>query len=215
MNNDATADIPRWITGRALAALAQRGLREGDRFTSRDLMAWVPELSGRPNAWSVSKPLVAMGFVTASVACSETEPGQTHGTYTLTRAGAQAIAAAAAGARFASGPRGPHGKNRSVPRAAFVSRLWALLRARQMLDTDSAAALLVDAGDDAAVRRAAATAKRYFHRWAQLGVVQESARRLPNGCKRWVLIKDVGPTPPAWTPKARARRDQTTAQGAA
>ncbi len=192
-----------WITGPTLAALAARGLRERDTFTSADLMVWVPQLKGKPNAWSASKPLVEMGFVTATTRLSDNAESQ--GVYTVTKSGAAAILAAGSGRQLKSGPKGPHGKNRAIQAGAFISRLWALLRARRMLDSETAAATLVDAGRDDEVRKAAGTAKRYFHRWAQIGVVKESARRLPNGCKRYVLVRDVGPVPPAWTPKAQRR----------
>ncbi len=191
----------RWTSAAVLVAMAARGLGKGSTFTSTQLRAWVPGLREGNRFKRAMATLEANQFVTFRM---HTEPGnaQSHAVYTVTPTGAEAIKAAASGVVRKSGPKGPHGKNRVVPPNTFAARLWALMRARQMLDTATAAATLVDAGQD--VDTAAKTAQRYLARWASTGALAVSKQRLACGCKRYVLVKD-SPTPPAWTDKAKAR----------
>lgn len=200
-------DSVRWVTGATLAALAARGLGKGAVFTSRDLRQWIPQLKSNSLGHAV-ETLIASGFVEHSRRVVAGSQAETLGHYTVTPQGDEAIKAAMGGASFKSGPKGPHSKDRLVPAQSFAFRLWALMRARRMLDSDSAAATLVDAGED--VAKAAKNAQRYFKRWASTGAIQESKHRLQGGRKRYVLVADCGPTPPAWTPKARARRSASS-----
>lgn len=191
----------RWTSAAVLVTLAARGLGKGDTFTSTQLRAWVPGLGEGNRFKRAMATLEANQFFTFRM---HTEPGnaQSHAVYTVTPTGAEAIKAAASGAIRKSGPKGPHGKDRVVPPNTFAARLWALMRARRMLDTETAAATLVDAGQD--VSKAARTAQRYLARWTSTGALAISKQRLPSGCKRYVLVTD-SPTPPAWTDKAKAR----------
>lgn len=201
-NQSAGEDL-RWTSAAVLVALAERGLKAGDSFTSRQLRAWVPQFrSGQRMKYSM-ETLSGNGYV-RSAPCFDKKSCQNFTTYTITSTGAEAIKSAAAGRQLKSGPKGPHSQNRAVPPTTFAARLWSLMRARGMLDTETAAATLVDAGGDVAT--AAKNAQRYFARWASAGALTESSHRLPGGRKRYVLVKDSGPTPPAWTPKAKARR---------
>lgn len=203
----ATADDGdvRWVAAAVLRALAERGIAKGQQFTSNDLRAWVPGLKVRAKLKHANATLIASGFVNHNM---HVVGATSMGRYTLTAAGLEAVKAAAAGQQLRSGPKGPHSVDRTVGEGTFAARLWRLLRARQMLDTGTAAETLVDAGsDDSAVDRAAKTAQRYLARWASTGAVKESAQRLANGRKRYVLITDT-PNPPAWTPKAKARSAQ-------
>lgn len=196
------AEDLRWISAAVLVALAARGMGAGDSFTGATLRQWVPQLgkAGRAFGYAVHT-LTRNDFIT-----SNRQPpgpgGETVVLYSITRTGAEAIKAAASGALHRSGPKGPHSKDRAVPANTFAVRLWALMRARQVLDSETAAATLVDAGDD--VAKATETARTYLARWACAGALTVSARRLPRGVKRYVLVKD-SPTPPAWTTKAKAR----------
>lgn len=204
----------RWTSAAVLVALAERGLKAGDSCTSRQLRAWVPQLRTGQRLKHAAETLSGNGYLKAKPGL-DAKTGVSFTTYTITSTGAEAVKAAAAGKQLKSGPKGPHGQDRAVPPTTFAARLWALMRARGMLDTDTAAATLVDAGGDVAT--AAKTAQRYFARWASTGALAESAQRLPGGRKRYVLVKDCGPNPPAWTPKAQARRaapDQPTTTAA-
>lgn len=202
----------RWTSAAVLVALAARKMSAGQQFTQDDLRAWVPQLAEGKRTKHALCTLTQNGLITSKL---HHQPGTPDviATYTLTTAGGEAIKAAADGQRLTSGPRGPHSKDRAVPRTTFAARLWALLRARQMLDTETAAATLVDAGGDVAT--AAKTAQRYLARWASTGALAVSAQRMANGCKRYVLVKDPGPIPPAWTEKARQRAESRTLKGAA
>ncbi len=191
----------RWTSAAVLVALAARGFTAGKRFTNKELREWVPQLKAGHRFKHAVETLADNAFIT-SERLPFIEAADMLVLYTVTKTGAEAIKAAAGGALRKSGPKGPHGKDRTVPLDTFAARLWALMRARQMLDTESAAATLVDAGGDVAT--AAKTAQRYLARWASTGALAESKHRLPGGCKRYVLVQD-SPTPPAWTPKAKAR----------
>lgn len=201
----ATEEDLRWTSAAVLVALAARGLDKGDTFTSTQLRAWVPALKEGNRFKRAMATLEANQFFSYRM---HTEPGsaQSQAVYTVTTTGAEAIKAAASGTVRKSGPKGPHGKNRAVPPSTFAARLWALMRARQMLDTETAAATLVDAGQD--VAKAAKTAQRYLARWSSTGALAVSKQRMPGGCKRYVLLKD-SPEPPAWTEKAKARAAAT------
>jgi predicted MarR family transcription regulator len=200
----STVPDSHWVVNAVLDALAQRGLsRAGARFTSQDLCAWLPDLKRatkrRTNATST---LCRLGVVTHKLGV---DGADTVVTYTVTAAGAEAIARVAAGQRHRSGPKGPRDKRRVPDGDSFVQRLWTLFRANKLLDADSAASLLVDAGGD--VKTAARTARRYFHRWAQGGYAEESTRRVgavgpSNGFKRYALINDCGPIAPSTGKKA-------------
>lgn len=195
----------RWTSAAVLVALAARGFTAGQQFMSGQLRSWVPQLQKSHRLKHAVETLKDNGFISSRM---QTEPGsaQSQAVYTVTTTGAEAIKAAASGTVRKSGPKGPHGKRRAVPPSTFAARLWALMRARQMLDTETAAATLVDAGQD--VAKAAKTAQRYLARWSSTGALAVSKQRMPGGCKRYVLLKD-SPEPPAWTEKAKARAAAT------
>ena len=77
----------------------------------------------------------------------------------------------------------------------FSTRLWSLLRIRTVLTANQAASILVDA--DSNVGKAERSASQHLQRWHRLAphAVAESAQRV-EGQKRYVLVKDLGPTPP-------------------
>ncbi|MBX3588831.1 MAG: hypothetical protein KF796_19540 [Ramlibacter sp.] len=203
--NAPGADDLRWVTAAALAAMAARGLRQGSVFTSADLDAWVPQLKLQRKRATATTRLCALGVVTCERRV-DVASGQTIGEYTVTKQGAEAIRATVAGHVHKSGPKGPHAQRKAVQPHTFVARLWALMRARKLLDAETAAATLVDAGGD--VSQAAKTARRYFHRWVDAGALAESAQRVnahgtSNGFKRYVLVNDCGPVPPHCPPKKK------------
>lgn len=210
-NLQQPAENLHWTSAAVLFALASKKMEAGQTFTKADLHAWVPGLSDGQRTKHALHTLMQNGLITSEL-YSLPVTLIAVATYTVTVAGAEAIKAAADGQRLTSGPRGPHSKDRAVPRTTFAARLWALMRARQMLDTETAAATLVDAGND--VAKAAKTAQRYLARWAKTGALAVSAQRMANGCKRYVLVKDIGPVPPAWTEKARQRAKAQTLKGA-
>ncbi len=201
----STVPDSHWVVNTILEVLARQGMgKAGARFTSQDLCVWLPDLKRatkrRTNATST---LCRLGIVTHKAGVDE--GATTVVTYTVTAAGAEAIARVAAGQRHRSGPKGPQDKRREPDSDSFVQRLWTLFRAKKLLDADSAASLLVDAGDD--VQKAAHTARRYFHRWVQSGHAFERNYRVgavgsSNGFKSYALVHDCGPVPPSTGKKA-------------
>lgn len=203
-----TGEDLRWTTGAVLLALGTRDLGKGQTFNSAQLAKWVPQLGVLKRRRYATHKLLEMGFVTARNQFTDEAKTDLIGHYTITEAGEAAIQAAMDGIVPRSGPRCGHGATRRPAPDSFVNRLWALFRARQIIDSDTAASTLVDAGGD--VIKARETASRYLNRWTKAGVCQESAQRVnavgtSRGFKRYVLVNDCGPTPPDWTARARTR----------
>lgn len=191
-----------WVTSTLLLAMAERQLKKGDTFTSNDMRQWAPAFRNEASRKTAAATLQTFGFVTFCMALE----GQAHtaARYTVTAEGQAAIEAAALGKVRKSGPKGPHTGERAPPHpSSFVARLWALLRARKMVDSETAASTLTDAGEDVAV--AQKTAQRYLRRWEVAGAVQESRLRTASNCKRYVLVQDRT-TPPPWTAADKARK---------
>lgn len=208
-----TSDI-RWTTGAVLLALAAQKLRTGDSFTANQLGQWVPGVKHPGRMRYVTLKLQELGFVTAGQKLEQpadsTAPAALLNRYTLTATGAAAAKAAASGNVPKSGPKGQHSTTRVPEPGSLVARLWSLVRARKIIDSESAACTLMDAGDNSDIARTQATVSRYLNRWAKAGVLQEGALRVRGqgknpGYKRYVLVTDVGPRPPIWTPTARAK----------
>lgn len=189
----------RWVTAKALVALAALGFKAGQTFTSGDLAGWARSLTSAQRVNATTR-LCALGFVSHQVKIlREAEQDVRADVYTVTAEGAAAIEAAFMGHVRKSGPKSTRKPN-PVPAGALVTRLWALLRIRHATDSDSAAQLLCDAGQDFEQTRA--TVRKYLRRWCAAGSLVESSRRIgpqghSNGVKRYVLVKD-SPTPPAW-----------------
>lgn len=200
-----------WVTSTVLLAMAERKLKKGDSFTSNDMRQWAPAFRNEPSRKTAAATLQAFGFVTHRMALEGSANTVAH--YTLTAEGQAALEAAALGHQRKSGPKGPHTAERAAPRpTSFVARLWSLLRARKMVDSETAASTLVDAGEDVAV--AQKTAQRYLRRWEIAGAVQESRLRTASNCKRYVLVKDRL-TPPNWTSADKARKASATPKATA
>lgn len=188
----------RWTTGAVLQALGGHGLGMGDSFRSGELAEWMPRMK-REQRWEVTKRLADQGLLKARMHYVDNFATR-EGIYTITAAGAAAIEAAMAGELPRSGPKGTHPSHvRPAAPDSFAARLWALLRMRQVIDSETAACTLVDAGED--VKKARRKANHYLRNWCAIGVITESAQRVnqvgnSNGNKRYVLTNDCGPQPP-------------------
>jgi len=186
----------RWVTAAVLQALATQQLVQGDVFSVRQLDDWLAGAITAEQRVHATTRLCALGFLRHRTRIVD---GARVDGYTLNAEGAAAVREAAAGKVRKSGPKAPHGKRHALDPQSLSARLWALLRMRRMLDADSAASTLCDAGDD--FERTRASIRRYLRRWADAGAVQESARRInaqgtSNGLKRFVLVADA-PQPPS------------------
>lgn len=205
--NSPAASTERWVTATALQALAALWFRSGQAFTSADLAGWARTLTPVQRVHATSR-LCALGFITHEVrVLRECDHDVRADLYTVTPAGQAAIEAAFMGDVRKSGPKGSRRPN-PVAHGALVSRLWALLRMRGSADSDSAAQVLCDVGEDFEQTRA--TVRKYLRRWCIAGALAESSRRIgpqghSNGVKRYVLVQD-SPTPPAWRQLAKAQQ---------
>lgn len=199
----------RWVTATALQALAAQRLKAGAEFTAGELDYWTRSTLTRDQRVHASTRLCALGFVKHSVQVTGGNQIRVD-VYRVTLEGAAAIEAAGQGHMHKSGPKGCRAPNPVQPQA-LATRLWNLLRLRRMLDSDSAAQLLCDAGSGD-FKRVQATVRRTLARWATTPHVSEAAKRVAvpgqaptsNGCKRYVLVQD-SLEPPRWRQQARGR----------
>lgn len=196
-----------WVTATVLLALARRCLVEGGSFTAEQLADMTAGALTPAQRVHASTRLCALGFVKHSVRIGG-EKQLRLDVYTVTAEGAAAIEAAGQGHVRKSGPKGNRAPNPTQP-LALTTRLWSLMRMRRMLDSDSAAQLLCDAGSDD-FKRTQSTVRRTLARWASTGAITQAARRVStpgqaptsNGCKRYVLVQD-SPEPPRWRQAAK------------
>lgn len=196
-----TGTTTTWVTAAALRALAEHTIVEGGMFTAPQLAEWTREALTPEQRVNASTRLCALGFVRHQVRVLD---GERTDCYTVTPDGAAAIEAAAMGTVHKSGPKGSRKPNPVKPEA-LATRLWNLVRLRKIVDSDAAARTLCTAGEQE-FERVRATVRRTLRRWELAGALQAGAKRVPtegqaptsNGSKRYVLVKDSGPTPPAW-----------------
>ena len=197
-----------WVTAAALLALAEHTIVEGGMFTAGQLAEWTAGTLSDTQRVNASSRLCALGFVRHQVRVLD---GERTDCYTVTPEGAAAVEAAALGSIRKSGPKESRKPNPVKPEA-LATRLWHLVRVRKVVDSDSCARTLCTAGDDE-FERVRATVRRTLRRWELAGALQAGAKRVKtegqaptsNGAKRYVLVKDTGPTPPAWRQALKAR----------
>lgn len=206
----------RWVTAAALLALARLAPTAGSEFTAVQLAARTRgQLSDAQRVHATTR-LCFLGFLRHRVGYVANDRADL---YTVTPEGAAAIAAASAGQVRKSGPRPGRAQNPVKP-TSLTARLWKLLCMRQMLDAESAARVLCDAGDAAVFKRTQASIARTLRRWGQADIVSESRCRVgavgtSNGFIRYVLKAEPGPTAPRWRQIVRAQTAQAeAAQGA-
>lgn len=202
-------ETTRWVTATVLLALARRCLVEGGSFTADQLREMTHGQLTQAQRVHATTRLCALGFVRHRVEVMGAKALRVDA-WCVTAEGAAAIEAAGQGHVRKSGPKGSRAPNPVKP-DALASRLWALLRMRRMLDSDTAARTLCDAGDQD-FARVQATVRRTLARWATTPQVQQAKQRVTvpgqarssNGCKRYVLVQD-SPEPPRWRQLAKAR----------
>lgn len=189
---------PAWHILAALVALGQHR-SNGDAhvpFSEADLARWVPAYPRASYARMAIDRLVlreeAERLEEKTVRMSCARPVLY---WRLTVTGA-ATARAAYIADRALNPAA-HGALPAVPVDPLAQRLWSLLRIRHALTADEAAASLTDAGEDIAAARTqfGAVLLAWSRRFP--GELQVSKKRV-NGFKRYVLLVDLGSTPPAF-----------------
>jgi hypothetical protein len=190
-----------WVASKALNALAANGAEKaGFRFTTEDLMCWLPGTS-QESCRSATTTLMDRGYIRGFK-----KRVNGFGLYALTATGLAAVRAAAEGKQLTPGMRA---RNCPPPPDSLVARLWQLLRARRVLDGESAAATLIDAGSGVDMERAARSCASYLRQWARCGNVQTSRIKGPSGRKQFVLVQDQ-PHPPHWSQDRSAPNRITT-----
>jgi hypothetical protein len=198
-----------WVTAAMLSALAKHVIVEGGTVTAEQLADWTAHDLTHEQRVHASSKLCALGYFRHKPRIVD---GLRVDTYTLTAEGDAAVRAAAEGLQRKSGPKGSRKQNPVKPEA-LTTRLWGLVRARRIVDSDAAARTLCTAGDEE-FERVRATVRKTLRRWELAGALQAGTRRVAtegqgktsNGSKRYVLVHDTGPTPPTWRPVLRAAK---------
>nr|DAY18271.1 MAG TPA: hypothetical protein [Caudoviricetes sp.] len=175
-----------WYTAAALRSLGERVRSASSPFRLCDLVDWVPEFAGIPGLGG--RALEAMQQSGYAIRIKQCKP-PTDSVWQLTVDG-WVMARAVAQAHPRAQPANPH---------ALIARLWALLRIRRQLTSDEALGVLLDAGagNPQATQQTIAS---YLHGWSKTvpHAVALSRRRVA-GCKRYVLVADIGRCPPPVT----------------
>lgn len=162
-------------------------LRNLPYFNAGDLMRWIPELATQDVADQVIAALHQLGYA---------EKFTSPGTWLLNTKGLeasrQARTQAAGKARGAT--LAVNNKQRDTS-GSLHRRLWNLFRIRKTITTEDATSLLADAGED--TNSIQESIRTYLRHWRQSrpDAVQVSSKRI-NGFVRYVLVKDIGATPP-------------------
>lgn len=139
--------------------------------------------------------LVAHGYLARQLyADGKVKPGR----YTLTHDGRIALEA---GAKLKSGPKGPHGKPRNTA-GSLRDKVWRLLRIRQKASVPEIVGLLCD-GDAPVMQIKGVTnnVQKYLRALRLTGYLADMRREAgdkpgSNGHKRYLLVRDTGPTAP-------------------
>lgn len=203
----APAQPVRWVTAEVLLLLHRHQCgTAGTVFTNLDLARWVGKRMAPEQRVHASSRLVALGFLLSQVQLVNDGPTTV---YTVTPEGAAAIAEAGMGKVRKSGPKGTR-RGPPPAKGTLAQRLWALVRVRRIVDSDSAAQTLCDAGEGDFARLRATVAKT-LRRWELAGALAARAKRIhlpgqpeaSNGVKGYVLVQDAA-RPPVWTAAAKA-----------
>ena len=192
-----------WFIPLILLALGRQFARRARPFTESELLAWAPDLGALRTVRTACQTLQRSGLLERApdvVPEGKCRPTNPH-TWQLTANGREAcraaVQAAAKQARIAT--RKVH--NRQRIGSTLYGRLWNLLRNRKQLTPEEAVTTLADAGNE--TRALQNSVSRYLRGWQTFMPehIQVSARRV-NGFKRYVVVKDLAPTPPPAKPDA-------------
>ena len=139
--------------------------------------------------------LVSHGYLARQLyADGKIKPGR----YTLTHEGRIALEA---GAKLKSGPKGPHGKPRNTA-GSLRDKVWRLLRIRQKASVQEIVGLLCDGDTPVGQMESVTNNVQKYLRALRLTGYLADMRREPgdkpgsNGHKRYLLVRDTGPTAP-------------------
>lgn len=193
-----------WFIPVVLLALGRQFPRQDRAFTVTELLTWAPELGAPKTVRSACQTLQRNGLLERAPDAVPTglrKPTNPQ-TWRLTEDGRIACRSAVQEAGRLTRIASLKATKKRRIGSTLYGRLWNLLRNRQQLTAEEAVATLADAGDDTTSLQGSVS--RYLLGW-QTSLpehIQVSARRV-NGFKRYVLVKDFGPTPPPAKPEQR------------
>lgn len=187
-----------WFVPLVLVGLGKQFSSASPRpFTSVELQGWIPALGSPTTARLACKTLQQRGLLESAphaVRPGARKPNNPQ-TWQLTATGREACRTAIQAQARQVRVDALIERNKQPRPSTLYSRLWNLLRIRAALTAEEAISVLVDAGGNAESLQS--TASRYMRYWSRVrpDAVQISARRV-NGFFRYVLVKDIGATPP-------------------
>ena len=192
-----------WFIPLILLALGRQFARRTRPFTEGELLAWAPDLGAPKTVRTACQALQRSGLLERAPDVApkgKRRPTNPH-TWRLTADGFEACRTAVQEAGTQSRVAALKASNKARVSSTLYGRLWNLLRNRRQLTAEEAVTTLADAGEDTTSLQSSVA--RYLRGWkvALPGHIQVSARRV-NGFKRFVVVKDLPPTPPPAKPDA-------------
>lgn len=190
-----------WFIPVVLLALGRQFARRARPFTESELLAWAPDLGVLKTVRTACQTLHCSGLLERApdVVPAGTRRPANPQSWRLTPDGAEAcrsaVQEAAKQARIAACKE----RCRQQIGSTLYGRLWNLLRNCKQLTAEEAVATLADAGNDTASLQNSVS--RYLRCWQAMypDHIHASAKRI-NGFKRYVVVRDPGPTPPPAKP---------------
>lgn len=191
-----------WFIPVILVALGRQIGRRPRPFTVSELLVWAPDLQSAPIGRRACQIMQQRGLLAQApdqVPSGVRRPTNPQ-TWQLTPEGVEACRAAKqeAGMRARVAAIKVTKAQRPVSNTLY-GRVWALLRIRQNLTVEDAVSVLADAGEETnSMQR---KVSRYLRGWAASypQAIQVSAKRF-NGFLRYVMVQDIGATPPPAKP---------------
>lgn len=186
-----------WFIPVVLLTLGRQFTRRARPFTENELLAWAPDLGVLKTVRTACQTLQRSGLLERApdvVPVGMRRPTNPK-TWQLTPDGFEACRSAVQEAAKQARIAACKVRCRQQIGSTLYGRLWNLLRNRKQLTAEEAVTTLADAGNDTSSLQNSVS--RYLRCWqtAFPEHIQVSAKRV-NGFKRYVVVRDPGPTPP-------------------
>ena len=190
-----------WFIPVVLLALGRQFVRRARPFTESELLAWAPDLGVLKTVRTACQTLQRSGLLERApdvVPAGMRRPANPQ-TWRLTADGEEACRSAAQEAAKQARIAACKERCRKQIGSTLYGRLWNLLRNRKQLTAEEAVTTLADAGNDTSSLQNSIA--RYLRCWHTTypDHIQVSTKRI-NGFKRYVVVRDPGPTPPPAKP---------------
>lgn len=193
-----------WFIPVVLLTLGRQFARRARPFTESELLGWASDLGVLKTVRTACQTLQRSGLLERApdvVPAGMRRPANPH-TWRLTPDGMEACRSAVQEAAKQARISACKERCRQQIGSTLYGRLWNLLRNCKQLTAEEAVATLADAGNDTVSLQNSVS--RYLRCWQAMypDHIQASAKRI-NGFKRYVVVRDPGPTPPPAKPASQ------------